>query len=327
MKTIVLGTAAILAMATTASAAEWTYAHYNQPTHELHLGVALEMAQDVEAATNGELTIRVFPSGELGAGPAQQYSRALDGIADVTQGLVASDTFPLPRTMLMELPNLFDTPQEAVDVLWENIELFEPDFQGTKVMALFPNNPAALVLNRPVSSPADLKGLNIRASSAIGAGIMEAWGATPVTMPAGDLYNALQTGVIDGALIGIDGINAYRLQEVASHVITNLPGNITMFYVVANRDSWDGLSEDVQAEVLEVTEHALSMKGADAFAASGEEAIEAINASGNTEIVVLTAEQRALFAEPLPAMIENYLEQVSAAEGFDAQEIYTAISQ
>ena len=309
MKTIVLGTAAMLAMATTASAAEWTYAHYNQPTHELHLGVALEMAQDVEAATNGELTIRVFPSGELGAGPAQQYSRALDGIADVTQGLVASDTFPLPRTMLMELPNLFDTPQEAVDVLWENIELFEPDFQGTKVMA------------------ADLKGLNIRASSAIGAGIMEAWGATPVTMPAGDLYNALQTGVIDGALIGIDGINAYRLQEVASHVITNLPGNITMFYVVANRDSWDGLSEDVQAEVLEVTEHALSMKGADAFAASGEEAIEAINASGNTEIVVLTAEQRALFAEPLPAMIENYLEQVSAAEGFDAQEIYTAISQ
>ncbi|WP_250637308.1 hypothetical protein [Salipiger sp. CCB-MM3] len=62
-------------------------------------------------------------------------------------------------------------------------------------------------------SPADIKGLKIRVPSRNTGLLVEAWGATPVSMPVSEIYNAMQTGVIDGAMIDTTATRAFRLAK------------------------------------------------------------------------------------------------------------------
>lgn len=309
------------------AAKELTLAHYLPPNHELQVGVAEPLAQELAKATNGAVTIKIYPSGELGAGPTQQYTRALEGIADITIGLTGSDAVPMPRSLMLEMPGLFDTPREAVDVIWANIDAFAEDFKRTQLLALFPNSPAALVMTRPVRSPEDLAGLNIRTSSAIGAAMVGAWGANAVTMPANDLYNAMQTGVVDGALIGIDGVNAFRLHEVATNVVTNLPSNVTMFFVTMNRESYAALSEDERAKLMAVAGRKLSMKGADAFVTSGDKAKANILATEGCSLDVLTDDERAAFSARLDGLADKIIADLSASSKVDLMDVYQRINK
>lgn len=315
-----LAFAALIAGATQAK--ELSYAHYSQPTHELHWSVAEKFAADVARVTNNEVTIKVYASGELGAGPTQQYKRALEGVADITQGLIGSDAIPMPRTSLMELPGLFDGPKDSVETLWANKELFADDFKRVELLAAFPNSPAIILSNKKITSPEDMKGLNIRASSGVAAAFVEELGATPVTMPAGDLYNALQTGVIDGALIGSDGAKAYRLNEVSKYALDGLPTMMTFFYVIANGDSYQSLSDEQRAKIAEVAGKTLSDSGREGFEKSSQAAYEAMAAS---KVEISKPADPAAFEAAAKTVREKFAAEHGAKHSIDAAAILNAV--
>ena len=77
------------------------------------------------------------------------------------------------------------------------------EFKKTVPLALFVTPPAVLMMrDKPIRSLADLEGLKIRVASSSAAAVIEAYGATPVPMPANKVYTAMNTGVVDGALMG-----------------------------------------------------------------------------------------------------------------------------
>lgn len=317
---------AVLAVTMTAATAqtELSLAHFMPPSHTMHGGVFEPWAAQVEDITDGAVTVRIYPAGELGAGPVQQYNRAVDGIADIAFGLQGYTSSAFPRTLLTELPGLFDDAFEATDAVWDNFDLLAPDYERVHVYGIWFNSPAIIATTQtPVASLEDLSGLTIRAPSALGAAVLEAWGASAVTMPVSELYNALQTGVIDGVMIGPDGIRSFRLNEVVSHITTGLPTGLTSFFLVGNRDSWDGLSAEQQAALEEISGRDLSMAGTTAYDGARVAAYELFAEDDTTDVIELSAEESARWLEALTPVYEQAVAE-READGVAAQAILDA---
>jgi TRAP-type C4-dicarboxylate transport system substrate-binding protein len=174
-----------------------------------------------------------------------------------------------------------------------------------------------------VRSLEDLKGLKLRAPSAIGAAALEAWGVNPVTLPVTELYNALQTGVVDGVMISADGVASFRLHEVAKFATTNLPASYTTFYLVANRDSWESIPAETRSAVEPLFGKQLSERAATAYQPAAVRALELMSEPG-IEIVELSPEEKQKLDSGVQPVIEDYVVQLEA-QGIDGQAILSAI--
>lgn len=270
-------------------------AHFVAPTHTLSAAIVTPLTEGVAASG---LEIRTYPGGELGAGPAEQYVRAVQGVADIVWGLPGYTSSQFPLSMLPELPGTLPEGMSGADFLWNGWEagVLAREYPATEPLALWTAEPAVLILrDRAVRAPADLAGLKIRVSSAISADVVRALGATPVQMPAGDVYNALQTGLVDGVITGSSAIADFRFDEVLGHVTLGIPLGNQSFYVVANAARLATLPEE-QAEALRAASgRALSRHAEALWNAKGETAIAALRARENGTVIDLNAEEIAAF--------------------------------
>ena len=104
---------------------------------------------------------------------------------------------------------------------------------------------------KEVRSLDDLAGLKIRVPSRNAGLVVESWGATPVSMPVPEIYNAMQTGLIDGAFIDGTATFAFKLQEVTTSITTGMNSTHSSFALFMNRDAFRDLTEQQQAAVME----------------------------------------------------------------------------
>lgn len=290
----VAATAALLS--TTANAQELRFAHFVAPGHTLTAST-IEPLQAAVAASG--LTIRVYPGGELGAGPLEQYVRVLQGVADIVWGLQGYNSSQFQRTMISELPGALNPGQAGYDALWNAYDagLLAAEFPGTVPLALWTSEPNVIIMRgRNVRTPADLAGLKIRVSGSAAAALVEALGATPVQMPAGEIYNALQTGLIDGLITGASAIGDFRLDEVADSYTFGAPLGQIDFYVVMNQGVYEGLSAEHRAAVDSVAGRTLSASAEAGWNARATQVIAEISAQTDNTIVTLTEEEVAAFA-------------------------------
>lgn len=256
---------------TTAEAKELKLAHFMSPKHPMHRFVMVPMAKDLAAATNGKLTIRIYPAGALGKGPKAQFKRAATGVADITFGLHGYTSNQFPRTLMVELPGISNGPVQATKMMWAVYKThLQPEYTKVVPLALWTNDNAVLISrDKPVRSLADLKGMKIRVPSKLAASLIKAWGGTPVPMPVPKVYNALKTGIVDGVFIGASGIRSFKLAEAGNYVTTGLPATVAGFYLVMNRTSYNELSLEEKSALAKVSGRARSLKAAAAYARAG----------------------------------------------------------
>jgi len=105
-------------------AKELKLADFLPPTHPYQKQVYGVLGDKISKATNGEITLKVFPAGALGGNPLEQYNRALNGVADITFGLPGYTASKFPMTLMSELPGVLDEVT-ATDKVWENIDLIK----------------------------------------------------------------------------------------------------------------------------------------------------------------------------------------------------------
>lgn len=302
-------------------------AHFMSPAHTMHERVFVPLQDKVSEATDGEIELEIYPAGELGAGPAQQYDRALRGVADMVFGLPGYTSSTFPRTLLLELPGALPDSQEAADIIWDNIEHFAPDFERVELLGLWTATPILIgTRDTPVRTFEDLEGMTIRAPSALGADFLEAWGANPVTLPASELYTSLETGVIDGVMTGPDGIRSFRLYEVLDYITRDFPGGVSTFYVIGNKDRWAALPDEQRAALEDVFGRALSADGQAGYRWAAEQAYELFETVEGLEVVTLEegeAEKILEAVEPVAAAYKSELE----ANGIDAEAILADLEE
>jgi TRAP-type transport system periplasmic protein len=275
--------AGFMALTAIAQAANLKLAHFVSPKHPMHRVLMAPMAAEFNKMRAGKSTLKVYPAGALGKGPREQYNRAIKGVADITFGLQGYTSPQFPRTLLAELPGLDKNASGVTARMWSARAKLDADYKDVKLLALWVNDKSVLITReKQIKTMADLKGLKIRVPSKLAAGLVSAWGGVPQTMPVTKVYTSLQTGVIDGVFIGASAIRAFKLHEVGKYFTTGLPESFTAFYLVMNKNSWNGLSADDKKALTAVSGRKASMKAAAAYTKSGKGGLAAAKKAGRT---------------------------------------------
>lgn len=325
MKTLSTTAAVYFAAASLVGAVELKLADFQPPTHFVVEQVYNPFAEAVSAGTGGEVTIRQYMGGELGPGPADQYSRVVDGLADIAFSLPGYTASTFPKTLLTELPGVIsaDTGTEKIIA---NTDKLEDEYKRVVLLGLWNNAPNLLLMgSTPVRTLEELAGKKIRVPSRNAGLVVEAWGGSPVSMPAPEIYNAMQTGVLDGAMIDATALSAFKLGEVTGSITQGMDTSISDFFLIMNRDSFNDLSEEHQQVMLDAGKQA-AINGSAAWNGVAETAIEEFAATEGKEVITLSPEE----IEKFNAVSAPVVEQVIAdadAEGLEATAFVEALQQ
>ncbi len=308
--------AAALTVAATAPGLAETvkFAHWVPPAHTLTASTIEPLAAAVEDAG---IEIEVYPGGELGAGPLEQYVRVVQGVADVVWGLQGYTSSQFPLTMLSELPGAKPEDMTGYDMIWNAYEAGQlaGEFPGTVPLALWLSEPNVFIMKDvDVRTPSDLDGLKIRVSGSAAAAAVESLGATPVQMPAGEIYNSLQTGLIDGVITGASAIGDFKLDEVANSYTLNAPLGHISFYVVMNEGKYNGLDDEQKAALDAIAGRELSKSAEEGWYARAESVIESISAMDDNTVYTLSDEERAAFEELTYPIRDRVVGEVGGAD-------------
>jgi TRAP-type transport system periplasmic protein len=323
IRTLALAAVGMGVLASASQAQEMKFANYMAPTHPYVAGAFEPFAAKLAEATGGEVTVKVYNGGELGAGPTDQYARVVDGVAEFAFGLPGYTASTFPITLLTELPGVL-TEETGTETIWQNIDLFQPEYRRVKLVGLWSNTENILYTkDKPVRTPSDVQGMNIRVPSRTAGLVVEAWGGSPVSMPVSEIYNGLQTGVIDGAMIDGTATHAFKLGEVANYLTVGMDTTISPFFIVMNRDAFESLSSDQQAALEEVGKE-ISVLGNQVQRTEAQKGIESFADMPGKELIELTPEEAAAF-DALSADVVETVVAESEAAGVDARSVIAAL--
>lgn len=317
--------AAIGLFASAASAVELKLADFQPPSHFIVEGTYEPFARKIAEGTDGEVTVTIYMGGELGAGPAEQYNRAVDGVTDIAFGLPGYTASTFPKTLLTELPGVI-TAETGTEQIIENIDMLSDEYRRVRLLGLWNNAPNLLfTAEKPIRSLEDLQGLKIRVPSRNAGLVVEAWGGSPVSMPAPEIYNAMQTGVIDGAMIDATTLESFRLAEVTNYITKGMDTTISSFFLIMNRDSFDSLTEEQQKVVLDAGREA-ALNANESWLGIADKVLADFAATEGKEVITLSPEEAEKFNEASAPVVEQVIEETEA-EGIEARAFVDALGQ
>ena len=278
----------------------------------------LKFEELVEAGSNGEIDVQIFPSSQMG--PDREL---IEGVqTGVLEMAIPPSSFFAgwdPAFAVIELPYMYASKDIAFDVLEGdagNDMLSRLDNQGLVGLGWLELGVRNVTNNvRPIATPEDLDGVKLRTMKVPAhVATFETLGANPTPMNFGEVYSALQQGVIDGQENPLAIITSARFYEVQEHLSTT--GHVFAVYApVMSKFFYDSLSAEHQQLVMD------SMKAAGEYqkelvASEDAEQLETIRAAG-VKVLELTAEQRQAFADKTEDVRLQYRDQVGA-DAYDA---------
>lgn len=227
--------------------------------------------------------MRLYPAGQLGAGPVQQYKRVVEGVADIVFGLQAYTPSIFPRSMLIIPPGKATSAEDATKrLLIVYDKHLAQEYKDVKLLGIFTVTGNLWAATRDVSTMAGLKGAKFVPFAAMTTPIFEALGATPVQMPVTKMYTGLSTGTIDATTATYNNITPpWNFWDVSSHVVKNVPIQFAAFYVLMNKERYEGLSDKHRKIIDGLAGKTFSLMGARSFD----------GADGNSAKAMKTAKQ------------------------------------
>jgi len=311
------------------SCKELKLAHFMPPGHTLHQKVFLPLGQDLSKETNGELTIKIYPSGALGKGPVQQYKRVVEGVADITFCIHSYTATLFPRSLIITKPGVARTAKEGTCKLWDIYDThLKCEYRAIKVLGVWVMSPTSLITrSRPVCTITEMKGMKVRIGSPIQSKMIQSWGAVPVAMPVTKSYNALNTGIVDAVLIQPSALyKPWNLAEPAKYVTDNFPGPSSMVLLAMNKKSWNALSNNQQAALNKLTGRKFSIKASEIWSSMDIKGLEMAKSDPNIEYIKITASQRDSFTKAAQPAINKELDKLEKKD-INAREIFNALSK
>ena len=315
---LTVATAALMAAATPALAQTYELNVSMVQSGEDPMMVGLEHVKArVEERTNGDLTINIFPSSQLGD-TKDVMEQALAGANSAANTDAAYLAEYVPEIGIFGAPYVFDNYQQAAE--FSETELFAGwtgqmrAESGLVVLSFNWYQGARHLLTKvEVNEPADLAGMRIRAPQApVWTETVAGMGGTPTPLAWGELYPALQSGVVDGAEAHIAGIYGSRLHEVVPFV--ELTGHIELITAFVAGDTWfSALPEEYQAILFEE------------FRAGGAVASDALIAAEAEIRSKIESETGTKFVEVDRSLFSDAIAEHGAYEKVGLQDTYTAV--
>ena len=213
-----------------------------------------QWGKDVEKATAGRITVTVFAASTLSP-PMQVYDNTGRGVVDVGTDLLAYSPGRLPLSEVLQQPLGYKSGYQATRLANAFYKKFRPkEFDDVHVLFFHGAAPGFIFTKNPVKSSADLKGLRIKAN-AENADIVKALGASPVTMPVTETYDALSRALVDGCLFPLEALQGFKIGEVVKTVVEDYPMSyMTSMYAIMNKAKWNAISPADQKAIEKINE-------------------------------------------------------------------------
>ncbi len=298
--------------------------HMNSTEHVQDSMSMRPFAEQAEELTEGRVKFEIFPGGALG-GPAETWDNIVTGVMDGGWGLQGYNAGLFQVHSVLQLPFLANGTGEELSVvaqkLYEEFPEIQEEYKDVKPLWFHAADPYAIITKgKPVRSFEDVKGLKLRTPSVEAGEMIESWGATPVSLPAPEIYDALQKGVIDGGVLPVAAIYDFNLTDTVDYVtLGNF--NTSLFYVVMNKDSWSKISEEDQKLIEdEFLGEPWAAKSGAAFDFQKEEAEKGSKEAG-VEFIELDDAELQKFKDASEVVTENWIKKMEDM-GIDGQKIY-----
>lgn len=282
-------------------------------------GLQMELwSERLGEETNGQVTTELFPGGTL-LGSGDIFDGVTQGVAEVGLDSPAYDVGRFPAASVINMPLGFMCARSASATLLELLTEFQPEeFADYEIITAFTTEPAYLQTQEPVTTTADLQGLELRTSGAL-TSALSSLGAAPVGLPMPEVSQALETGVIKGYVSSREVLKDFGLSDQVSYV-TNYPFAVSNSFVgVMDKAYFDSLPANVQDSIRGLSTEMMEWTSNYHDAENVGIALEEAQGKG-VEIVEVDDATKAEWDAAMQAQIDEWL-ATNADAGFDAQAV------
>ena len=265
-------------------------------------GKAAEMfAKKAGELTKGRVKVEVYGNSTLYKDKEEMEALQLGAVQMLAPSLAKFGPLGVKEFEVFDLPFIFsdyDALRKVTNgpVGKQLLAKLEP--KGIRGLGYWDNGFKSFSLNTPIKSPADLKGKKLRIqSSKVLEEQIRSVGGMPQVMAFSEVYQALQTGVVDGTENPLSNLYTQKMHEVQKHLTVTEHGYLG-YAVIVNKKFWDGLSADIRAQLDDAMEQATRYANQIAKV-ENDSALEAVKKSGKTAIYVPTKEERLVFKKAM----------------------------
>ncbi len=254
-----------------------------------------------EERTKGKVKVEVYPNSQLYKDKEEVEALQLGAVQMLAPSLAKFGPLGAREFEVFDLPYIFDSYGELHKVTQGPIGqslLNKLESKGILGLAFWDNGFKVMSANKPLRKPEDFKGLKMRiqSSKALDAQ-MRALGANPQVMAFSEVYQALQTGVVDGTENPPSNLYTQKMYEVQKHVTLSDHGYLG-YAVIVNKKFWEGLPADIRATLEGAMKDATKYAN-DIAKKENDDALDAVRKSGKSQILTLTPEEKLAWKKAL----------------------------
>jgi len=262
--------------------------------------------------TNGKVKVEVYPNSQLFKDKEELEALQLGAVQMLAPSLAKFGPLGAKEFEVFDFPCIFPDYEGLHKVTQGPMGrqlLDKLDSKGITGLAYWDNGFKIFSSNKPVKAPADFKGQKMRIqSSKVLDAQMRSLGAIPQVMAFSEVYQALQTGVVDGTENPPSNMYTQKMHEVQKYANVSNHGYLG-YAVIVNKKFWEGLPADARAALdkamKEATNYANEVAGKD-----NDDAMAAMKASGKTEFFQPTAAERTALCEAMKPVYEQMSDRV-----------------
>lgn len=233
-------------------------AHSLDVTHPVHKAMVY-MADRVKEKSDGRMQIQIFPSEQLGTEKENIESLQLGYLAMTKTSTAVMEGF-VPRMKIFGIPYLFRDSEHYWKVLKGPIGkelLLAGESKGLRGLCYYDAGARSFYAKKEIDSPADLAGLKIRVmNSAMSIEMIKAMGGSPTPIPWGELYTALEQGVVDAAENNPPSYRTSRHYEVCKFYTLDEHARLPDILMISVK-VWNGLSPEFQQILQEAVDESV----------------------------------------------------------------------
>jgi len=257
--------------------------------------------QLAEKNTGGRVRVEVYPNSQLYKDREELEALQLGAVQMLAPSLAKFGPLGVKEFEVFDLPYIFPTKTALYNVTEGPIGkgmLRKLEAKGITGLAFWDNGFKIMSSNKPLRLPPDFRGqkMRIQASKVLDAQ-MRALGANPQVLAFSEVYQALQTGVVDGTENPPSNMYTQKMHEVQKHLTTSNHGYLG-YAVIVNKKFWNGLPSDIRGQLEAAMRDATSYEKTIAQR-DNDGALEAIRKAGKTQIYNLSASEQSEWRKAL----------------------------
>ena len=271
-------------------------------------------AKKADELTKGKVKVEVYGNSTLYKDKEEMEALQLGAVQMLAPSLAKFAPLGVKEFELFDLPFIFDSYAELHKVTQGPVGaalLARLEPKGIKGLAYWDNGFKVMSANKPLKAPADFKGQKMRIqSSKVLDAQMRSMGANPQVMAFSEVYQALQTGVVDGTENPPSNLYTQKMYEVQKYVTLSDHGYLG-YAVIVNKKFWDGLPADIRTALESAMKDATKYAN-DVAKKDNDEALAAIKKSGKSQFITLTPQERAVWRKTMDKAHKDNMSRIGA---------------